>query len=108
MSFMTKRSNTSIRLEVGISQSMQALVQAGQLAGEVLEVNQRVGYLVVKTPLSLVPYRNPATVRISLKKVNNSQTDVEFASESFDGVIGSGAAGAAIDKIIRELERILG
>ena len=107
MSFMTKRSNTSLRLEKSFADAFDVVLHASQLAGEVTEKNLRVGYIVVKTPLSLVPYRNPATVRVSLKKLNDSQTDVEFASESFDGLIGSGAAGAAIDKIIRELERIL-
>jgi len=74
-----------------------AVVHTGAEVGTIREQSKLTGYVVVRTPMKLLPPQNPATVRVSVKKAGNTQTEVSFQSDSFDSVIGFGSAGKATD-----------
>ena len=84
-----------------------ALVQAGAAIGTIKEQSRLAGYVVIRTRMSLFPPKNPATVRVSVKKTGDTQTEVSFQSDSLGGIVGFGSAGKGIDEVVRELESAL-
>lgn len=107
MGFLRHQSGSSIEVPRNFKEVFSALVASGAEIGEVKEQSELTGYLVIRTSMKLFPPLNPATVRISLKKESDNTTLVSFESDSFDGVVGFGSAGKAIDQIIKELEKRL-
>lgn len=71
------------------------------------EESKLAGYVVIRTGMKLFPAQNPATVRVTLKKTGDAQAGISFSSDSFDGAVGFGSAGKAIDQISKGLEKIL-
>lgn len=107
MGFMRHQSGTSITVDRQLDEVFQAVIQAGKSVGKIKEESKIAGYVVVRTGMKLFAPENASTVRISLKKIGDSQTEMSLSSDSFDGAIGFGSAGKAIDKIIKALEQVL-
>jgi hypothetical protein len=107
MGFLRHQGQTAVTIDKPFDEVFAAVVSAGGKVGAVKEQSSLAGYIVVRTPMKLFPPLNPATVRISLKKAGETQTEVSFQSDSFDGAVGFGSAGKAIDGIIKALESTL-
>ncbi len=107
MGFLRHQSGSSIEVPRNLEEVFSALVVSGAAVGTIKEQSKLAGYVVIRTPMRLFPPLNPATVRISLKNKADNVTLVTFESDSFDGAVGFGSAGKAIDQIIKELEKHL-
>lgn len=107
MGYMRHRGESAITIDKSRDDVYAALLGAGAAVGTIKEKSKLAGYVVMRTGMSLFPPRNPSTVRVSVKKTGDGQTEVSFQSDSVDGIIGFGSAGKAIDSIIKELEVLL-
>lgn len=96
MGFMRHKSENTIEVDRTLGQVFSALEVAGKRAGTLKKANRSMGYLVIRVGMSLIPLRNPATVRATLKSVDGDKTMVSFESDSFDGIIGLGSAGKGL------------
>ena len=104
MGYMVHKSQSNIVIDEPIDEVFNAIVKTGHTVGKVKETSKIAKYIVIRTPMRFFPPVNAATVRVSLKKIDSNQTEISFHSDSFDGTIGFGSAGKAIDAIIMGLE----
>jgi hypothetical protein len=100
---MRHQHQQEIVLPLSIDETYKRLERVGRYVGTVQESNELAKYFVIR----LWPggISNPATVRVSLKSISQSETNLSFQSDAFDGSIGFGSAGKAVDKIVRNLDR---
>jgi len=108
MGYMRHRGESAVTIDKSLDDVCAALLRAGAAVGTIKEQSKLAGYVVIRTGMSLFPPRNPATVRVSVKKTGDAQTDISFQSDSVDGIIGFGSAGKASDNITKGLEVALG
>jgi hypothetical protein len=104
MGYIRHRGESAVTIDKSRDDVYAALLSAGEAIGTIKEQSKLAGYVVIRTGMSLFPPRNPSTVRVSVKKTGDAQTEISFMSDSVDGIIGFGSAGKAIDNIIKELE----
>ena len=107
MGFLRHQGQSTVTIDKPFDEAFSAIVYAGAEVGKVKAQSKLAGYVVVRTPMKLWPPRNPVTVRVSVKKVGDAKTEISFQSDSFDGAVGFGSAGKAIDGIIKTLDRRL-
>ena len=107
MGYMRHRGESAVTIDKPIDDVYAALVRAGTAIGTIKEQSRLAGYVVIRTRMSLFPPKNPATVRVSVKKTGDTQTEVSFQSDSLGGIVGFGSAGKGIDEVVRELESAL-
>ena len=92
-------------IEKPLDEVFAALCRAGAVVGKIKEESKLAGYIVIRSKPKLFSLENACTVRISVKKVTDQQTDMTFTSDAVDGVIGLGSTGKVIDRIINTLEK---
>lgn len=104
MGYMRHRGEPAVTIDKSRDDIYAALLRAGVVVGTIKEESKLAGYVVIRTGMSLFPPRNASTVRVSVKKTGEAQSEVSFQADSVDGIIGFGSSGKAIDNIIKELE----
>ena len=98
------KGNSSITIDRNIEEVFPAVVMAGGQVGKIKEKSKMANYIVFRSKYKIWPPQNAATVRITLKNVSESQTEINFDSDAFDGLVGFGSAGKAIDQLIKSME----
>lgn len=106
MGYLRHQSNNEVTLELDYRDAYECCVQAANIIGSITQNNENLGFLTVKLPLSLLPLRNPVTLRVTVKKYDDGCLIV-CNSDSFDGSIGFGSAGKAIDEFFNTLSSLV-
>jgi len=96
-----------IVIERPLKEVANAFHGAGNHVGTVKDDRRSMGTMVIRTVTKAFPPQNASTVRIAFEALGEKKTKVRLHSDCFDGTVGFGSAGQAIDELIAAADSYL-
>jgi hypothetical protein len=94
-------------IERPLNEVANAFHGAGTHVGAVKDDRRSMGTMVIRTVTKFLPPQNASTLRLTFEMLEERKTKVRIQSECFDGAIGFGSAGQAVDHLIAAADAYL-